>query len=291
MLVHGVNASAQSPGESSPLDRGLEAFQSRDFAAAIRLLEPLCAGPAAGAECAKGRLTLATSYFLMSRYAEAAAALSLLSERERATAEVLHMSITSSVYLGDREAALRSIGALYQLPPSSAEARLVLARMMIRLERETEAEQILKELAVLQPPPPGASYYLGILDLHRSRLDEAIAALSAEARLNPVNADVHYKLGDAFIRKQLWEQAIPHLQKSVWLNPDQSGPYFLLGKAYSQTSNLTNAEAMLRRALAIDPNSASAAYALAQVLTRAGRRDEAKALFDKVRGMQRENDQ
>lgn len=290
-LASALALAIQAPDASGPLARGLEAFEKRDFASAIRLLEPLCADPSSAADCARARLALATSYFLLSRFQDAAASLARLSGPERASAEVLHMSITSNIHLGDQIAALRDIAALYRLPPDSPEARLMLARMMIRNERESEAERILHELAALKPPPPGANYFLGIVYLHLARLDDAIAALDSEARLNPAYADVHYKLGDAYSRKQQWNQAIPHLQKSIWLNPDQSGPYFLLGKAYFQIGNLTNAEAMLRRALAIDPNSSSATYALAQVLSRAGRRDEAKALFERVRTLQKKNEQ
>jgi tetratricopeptide (TPR) repeat protein len=275
------------PSREEMLASGSKAFHSRDFSLTIKSIEPLCTRYPNSQECAQGKLMWATANFLSSRYAEAVSVLESLPLAGRQTAEILHMLGSSYIYLGRGESAQRTLSTLSGLPPDSLEARLLTARMMIRLERETDAEKILVDLARRDSPPPATNYYLGILFLHRSQLDEAIAAFRREVIVNPTLSDAHYKLGDAYGRKQEWGRGIPHLQMSIWLNPDQSGPYILLGKAYLNTGSLQNAEAMLRRSLEIDPNSSSAAYTLAQVLTRAGKRDEAKALFEKVRSMQK----
>lgn len=295
VLLSVLNASAQqvpldrgSPPAAALFDAGTESFLRKDFANAAGSFSRLCREYPSSAFCARARQHLATSYFLSSRYEDAIAALESLPEPERASNEALHMIAMSHIFLGQGDAARVALARLHGLTADSAEAKLLTARMMIRAEREGEAEVILKSLLASGSPPPGTYYYYGILLLAGSQVDEAIKTLSREVIVNPTNSDTYYKLGDAFGRKQDWSSAIRYLQLSIWLNPDQSGPYILLGKAYLATGDLTNAEGMLRRAAAMDPNSTAALYALAQVLTRSGRASEAKLIFDQVRRSQQD---
>ncbi len=97
-----------------------------------------------------------------------------------------------------------------------------------------------------------------------------------------------YRLGDVYTRQEKWELAIPNLQRAVWLNPDFSGPYILLGKCYYKTHNFENAEGILRRSLLIDPNNHEANYLLGQTLVAAGKKEEAKELFDKLKSQEQQ---
>jgi len=73
------------------------------------------------------------------------------------------------------------------------------------------------------------------------------------------------------------------LQRAVWLNQEFSGPYILLGKCYSKMGRLADAEGILKRALEIDPNNHSARYLLGQTLMAEGKRDEGRAVLERLK--------
>jgi len=178
------------------------------------------------------------------------------------------------------EKARESFARMFRVAPDSAQARLLNAQMMIRLEYLEFAETELKQAVEKDPKLPVAHYLLGQIAVFRARYDEGIQLLEKEIALNPANAMAYYKLGDAYTLQLKWDEAIAPLQKSIWLNPYYSGPYILLGKTYLRMKNLTTAEAMLKRAIQFDPNNKSAHFLLGQVYQQTGRREDAKREFE-----------
>jgi cytochrome c-type biogenesis protein CcmH/NrfG len=110
--------------------------------------------------------------------------------------------------------------------------------------------------------------------------------MSKELEINPNFSKAWYRLGEVHARKQEWTAAIPNLERAIWLNQDFSGPYIVLGKCYFKTQNFTNAEGILKHALALDPSNYEATYLLAQTQTALGKKEEARATFEKLRGME-----
>ena len=164
----------------------------------------------------------------------------------------------------------------FKVPPDSAAAHLVTARMMVRAEFDEAAEEELKKALARDPRLPHAHFLLGQTALFRGRLDESVALLHKELELNPGDAMAYYRLGDAYSRQLEWDDAVGALQKSAWLNPYFSGPYLLLGRAYMRKGQPAAAEGMLRRAIQYDPNNKAAHYVLGQLLQQAGRTEEAR---------------
>lgn len=174
----------------------------------------------------------------------------------------------------------------FKVPPDSAAAHLVTARMMVRAEFDEAAEEELKKALAKDPRLPHAHFLLGQTALFRGRLEESVALLQQELALNPGDAMAFYRLGDAYSRQLKWDEAIAALQRSAWLNPYYSGPYLLLGRAYMKKGQPAAAEGMLRRAIQYDPNNKAAHYLLGQLLQQAGRTEEARRELETAERLQ-----
>jgi predicted Zn-dependent protease len=175
--------------------------------------------------------------------------------------------------------ARRAFAAQYGFAPDSAPAYLLTARLLLRQENPSQAEEFARKAVALQPDLPLAHLLLGEVQLARERLPEAIAELERERALNPLNGNVYDRLGDAYVRSGDDAKAQQALSRAVLLEPNASGPYILLGKVMLDERNPLLAALYLERALAMDPSNHMAHALLGQAYRRTGRTTEAARQF------------
>jgi len=246
-------------------------FRRRLFVSiAIANFAVLRAQPHAEAETEGLRL------FAQGRYQEAAPLLAAASTASPDRPELARALGLCYLRLQKADGARAAFARSFAVPPGSAKARLLAAKMMMGEQLEEMAEPELRAAVQLEPKLPEAHFMLGELAIFHGDMDTGIAELREEISLNPAYSMAYYRLGDAFTRKELWEQAVAPLEKAIWLNPDFSSPYILLGKAYYHTDKLEFAEGMLKQALRMDPNNAGAHYLLANVYRDLGRQDDSR---------------
>ena len=215
-------------------------------------------------------------WFAQGKYEQAAPLLEAASAAAPDQPELARALGLCYLRLQNAPAARSAFARLFGVPPDSAKARLLAAKMMIGDNFEEMAEQELRAILKVEPNLPETHYMLGELCIYRGDTDNGIAELQKELAINPAFAMAHYRLGDALTRKEQWQQALAPLERSIWLNPDFSSPYILLGKAYHRLGRLSFAEGMLKKALSMDPNNAGAHYLLATVYREMGRQEDAR---------------
>jgi tetratricopeptide (TPR) repeat protein len=157
--------------------------------------------------------------------------------------------IQSKQYRQAREA----FAKMFNVPPDSAPAYLLCARMLLRLDFAPIAEEYALKAISLDPKLPMAHYLLGELYLYQSKIDQAISHLQQEMAANPGYANVYYKLADAYTRVQKFDDAERLLQRSIWLDQTSTGPYILLGKVLQKKGEPELAVRALQRAISMDP--------------------------------------
>jgi tetratricopeptide (TPR) repeat protein len=214
--------------------------------------------------------------FARGRYQEAALLLAAASDASPDRPELARALGLCYLRLHNAAAARAAFARLFGVPPDSAKARLLAAKMMMGVQLEAMAEPELRAAVKLEPKLPEAHFMLGELAIFRDDTDVGIAELREEISLNPAFSMAYYRLGDALTRKNMWEQAVAPLERAIWLNPDFSSPYILLGKAYYHTDRLEFAEGMLKQAVRMDPNNAGAHYLLANVYRALGRQEDSR---------------
>jgi len=144
---------------------------------------------------------------------------------------------------------------MFGVPSESAAAYLFCARMFLRLDFLSLAEEYALKAEALDPRLPMVHYLLGELYLSQARLDQAISQFQQELVINPSNPNVYYKLADAYLRAEQFDDAERLLQRSIWLDPNSSGPYILLGSVLLKKHEPELAARSLQRAIRMDPGN------------------------------------
>lgn len=172
--------------------------------------------------------------------------------------------------------ARQSFARMFEVPPDSASAYLLTARMLLRQEFDPIAEEYAQKAIALDPKLPLAHFFLGELRLYKSRVPEAIADFQQELAINPGHAETYYKLADAYSRIQKFDDAERLLQRSIWLDATSTGPYILMGKVLEKKGEPELAVRSLQHALTMDPNNSVAHHLIGQAYQDMGRTDDAE---------------
>jgi tetratricopeptide (TPR) repeat protein len=218
--------------------------------------------------------------FAQRQYQKAAPLLEAASAALPERADLARASGLCYLRLHNAKGARLAFARLFSVPPDSAQARLLAAKMMMGEQLEDMAETELREAAKLDAKLPELHFILGELAIFRNDIDVGISELQQEIAINPAFAITYYRLGDAFTRKDMWDQAVGPLQKAIWLNPDFSSPYILLGKVYYRMNRLEFAEGMLKQAVRMDPSNAGTHYLLGNVYRNMGRHEDSRKEFE-----------
>ena len=178
---------------------------------------------------------LGLSYYLAQRPAEAIPAL------EKVQAWYASANVDAAYILGicyiqtkDYPDARKAFAKMFDVPAESAASYLFTARMLLRQDFASVAEEYAHKAVELDPKLPLAHQLVGELYLYQSRIDEAIEEFRKELEINPGNAAAYYKLADGYSRVQKYEEAERLLQRSIWLDSTSTGPYILLGKVLAK---------------------------------------------------------
>jgi tetratricopeptide (TPR) repeat protein len=168
-----------------------------------------------------------------------------------------------------------AFGKMFNMPPDSAAAYLLCARMLLRFDFGPIAEEYGQKAVALDPKLPLAHLLLGELYLYQLKLPEAILQFEQEIALNPANAVAYYKLGDAYLRDLKYDEAEKVLQRSIWLDATSTGPYILMGKVLERKDEPELAVRALQRAISMDPNNPIPHHLLGQSYRDLGRSEDA----------------
>jgi tetratricopeptide (TPR) repeat protein len=196
-------------------------------------------------------------------------------------------NIQTKAYPQARQAFARMFG----VGPDSAASYLFTARMLLRQDLSSVADEYAQRAVALDPKLPLGHQLLGEIDLFQGKFPEAIAEFQKELEINPAYAAAYYKLADAYSRVQKFDEAEKMLQRSIWLDATSTGPYILLGKVLQKKGETELAVRALQRALAMDPNNAIPHYLLGQCYRELGRAEDADRelkLAESLQGGQKE---
>jgi protein O-GlcNAc transferase len=108
------------------------------------------------------------------------------------------------------------------MPELTIAQALAVAMDHHRAGRLNEAEQIYRQILLVQPDQARAIYMLGIVAFTVRRLDEAIACFARAAELEPANADAFNALGAALWGANRNAEAITALSRAVELAPQSA---------------------------------------------------------------------
>lgn len=225
--------------------------------------------------------------------------------------------------LGYPQAAIASFGRALQADPASQIVRQDLAASLVRVNKWSEAAELLAALVVSQPNSYPLAYMnalalqnshhaveaevqarralmldpdsadaltlLGLTLSAQERQDEAISTLARAAELDPNSFDAEFYLGRARYARSDTAGAAAALQKAVTLRPEDPEARFLLGTILEVSGDTEGATMQYKELQRISPNDARGYLGLGEILGKTGEADDALAQLRKARELDPSN--
>ncbi|MCX6592355.1 MAG: tetratricopeptide repeat protein [Acidobacteria bacterium] len=162
--------------------------------------------------------------------------------------------------------------------PLDQQARLLLARTLVELNRVPEALSELQRLMEARPSPE--------LEMEAGRLLRRLAErrFSDLSRQDDGQAAVSEIAGRRLEREGNFTGALARYQETQAREPERPGIHYALGSVHWKLREMVAAEAHLRAELARTPGHGMANFRLGQVLIATGREQEAVAPLERAAG-------
>ena len=159
---------------------------------------------------------------------------------------------------GDLAEAIETYRKLTTLAPQSGPAHRNLALALERDGKLSEALSVCGRAVELQSDDLEAYLIMARLLLRLERTDRAVSMYELAALAAPARSDVQASLAAALARQGRLEEAGAACQKAIELAPQNVGAYLNLGIIRSKRDDLEGAVEAYGKAVSIDPNSPEA---------------------------------
>jgi TolB-like protein/DNA-binding winged helix-turn-helix (wHTH) protein/Tfp pilus assembly protein PilF len=172
------------------------------------------------------------------------------------------------------------------LDDSLAEAHTSLAFVILYYDRDwANAEREFRRAIELNPNyANGRHWYAEFLSLV-GRHEEAIAESERARELDPLSNIINTWVGSRYFFARQYDKAIEQYRNAVEMDPGFVPVHLVLGHALEQKHMYQEAIAELEKAVSLSGGSPVYIASLAHADGVAGRRDEAKKLFDELRNL------
>ena len=160
---------------------------------------------------------------------------------------------------GDLERALAAYRRARELEPTRAKFLRHLARVQLRLDKTTEAQETLLALVRFEPSDVEARYQLGVLELRANAPDLAVTDFRKVLERSPNHVMAWNGLGLSYTRIGAFGEAMQALEKAQALEPENARTQTNLGIVAATQHHWSDAREAWQRALELDPHFAPAA--------------------------------
>lgn len=168
--------------------------------------------------------------------------------------------------------------------PNSFQSFIVLGAANTMTGRLEAAHAAFTTAVQLAPREPDPRFFQALSSYKQDKLDTAIAELDSAERMGIQDSDLHYLKAECLVRRDTTKTAaiLAELNTAIALDGTSVPARVLRGKIELSEHEKEQALRDLELAHKVDPNSRSATYNLARTYQALGRKQEARALFQKV---------
>lgn len=177
------------------------------------------------------------------------------------------------------------------LNAESAEADMLAGEALDEMKDSAGAAQQFRAAVKADPREPNVHFGLGYLLWGLMQYEEAAQEFQAELANNPDHAQALAYLADTDMRLSHPDVAPTLLEKAIRNDPKIALAHLDLGILFSDAGRKEDALRELKIAEKLTPGDQNVHYRLGRFYQSMGKKDEAKAEFDKTRGLQKAADQ
>jgi tetratricopeptide (TPR) repeat protein len=176
----------------------------------------------------------------------------------------------------DYDEAQKTYELALEAAPNHGPATVNLGTCYLLNRQVRKAQGLLERYLASHPDDADARLVLARVFIRLGDLPAAAEALRAVLKSRPGLVVAHYNLGFVAHRARLYEEALVHLKTTIELKPDLPEAHYKLGLTCLALGRLDEAIASLEKAVAVDPRHIGARFNLANLYARAGRMREAR---------------
>jgi tetratricopeptide (TPR) repeat protein len=273
------------------MNLGLALFKGGQLKQAIIEFEPLLKAQQAGSPEAQ-RLTIllgmahygVSDFVPASYYLKDAAALDTQNLQLRLA--LAHSCLWSKQY----QCVLDTYHEILMLNAESAEADMLAGEAEDELKNYTGAIAQFRAAVKADPKEPDVHFGLGYIFWTQKQYEDALSEFQAELANNPKHAQAMVYMADADIQMNHPELAPPLLAKAVTIDPKLELAHLDLGILASDAGHNDDALHELTQAEKLAPDDVDVHWRLGRLYRKMGRKDEAKAEFDRASSLHKATD-
>jgi len=155
----------------------------------------------------------------------------------------------------DQEAGVSEFGETLRVDNSMDAARIALGRVLIALQKYSDATPVLLEYTRREPKDAQGFYELGMAYQGLKKSDAAIAAFQRAVGLDPQDAAIHFNLGMLLAAKGQTDAAIRQLEAAERITPSALEAHRELALLLEKTGNKERARAERAKLTALKSSS------------------------------------
>ena len=239
------------------------------------------------------RLTIliGMAYYGLAEYGKAAPFLKQAVDRDSSNLPLLLALAHSYLWTKQFQGVLDTYHQILVLNPDSAEADMLAGEALDEMKDNEGSTKMFRAAVKANPKEPNVHFGLGYLLWTQRKYPEAASEFQAELANDPNHVQSLLYLGDTEIQMNHQADAIPYLQKAESLDPSVPLTHLDLGIIASDANQ--NDEALRELTLAEKqmPDDVNVHWRLARLYRTMGKKDEAKAEFDKASSITKTKDE
>lgn len=268
------------------LNLGLSLFKSGALGDAVQIFLPLLQKEPSGSPEAERLVTLiGLAYYGLGRYE---AAVPYLKRAIVSNPQNLPFRLAlaqSCLWSKQYPCVLDVYREILELNSASAEADMLAGEAMDGMKNDSGALQQFRAAVKADPKLPNVHFGLGYLLWRQKQFDEAAQEFEAELVNNPNDAQALIYLADTDIHLDHADAATPLLVRAIRIEPREEMAHLDFGIIYSDAGRQAEALREFKLAEKLNPGDVHVHWRLARFYQAEGRKDEAKAEFDKTRSI------
>lgn len=273
------------------LNFGLSLFKSGALKEAIQTFVPLLkSAPSSSPEALRLSTLIGLAHYGLGEYA---AAVPYLKQATAGDAQNLPFRLAlahSCLWSKQFQCVLDVYHEILTLNAESAEADMLAGEALDEMKNSAGATEQFRAAVKADPREPSVHFGLGYLLWGQLQYEEATQEFQAELANNPDQAQALAYLADTDMRLSHPEAAPPLLEHAIRIDPGIELAHLDLGILDADAGHKGDALRELKIAEKLSPNDQNVHWRLGRFYQAAGRKDEAKAEFEKTRGLQKAAD-
>ena len=265
------------------LNLGLALFKAGDLKPALQEFKLLIKSqPPGSPEAQRLTILIGMAHYGLREYAEAAPYLKQAAASDAQNLQLRLALAHSCLWSKQYQCVLDTYHEILTLNAESAEADMLAGEALDELRNHAGAIEQFRAAVKANPREPDVHFGLGYLLWTQMQYPEAVSEFQAELANNPNHVQALTYLGDAEMHLKHPELARPLLENALRIDSGQELAHLDLGILLADAGRRDDALRELSVAAKLAPEDVNVHWRLGRLYRAMGRKDEAKAEFDKA---------